>query len=176
MRTRGSISVQKIIVSIFLILATACSSLKEESLPVKSDQLNEMLDRAEAQASEPGRKVLETARAMISNKDIVVGGCWDFLNTVYVRAGFGDKKRETVFQSKLKGPYLEQEADFEPGDWLYFINHSYRNTEHSALFVAWIDRDNRVALMASYVGEKKKRPAFYKKFVLDKVYHIIRAR
>lgn len=112
---------------------------------------------------------------MIEKQEIIVGGCWNYINSVFLRAGFGDKQRETIFKSKLQGPYLQDDI-IEAGDWLYFVNHTYHDTEHSAIFVAWTNKDKKEALMVNYVGEKKKKPAFYKKFVLDKVYNLIRAR
>lgn len=112
---------------------------------------------------------------MISSQEIVIGGCWDYINEVYNRAGFDSKNRFTAFKSKFKGPYYDPDKIL-PGDWLYFVNHSYKDIEHSAIFVKWLDKDKNIALMVNYLGEKKKVPATYKEFHLDKVYNVIRPK
>lgn len=163
---------------VILSSTISCSSQAPETdydvvqyVSTESDE--NILNRAESEASEGGRRILETSRSMIITQDVVVGGCWDFMNTVYKRAGFNDKKRETVFKSKYAGPYLEEDI-IQAGDWLYFVNHSYNDIEHSAIFVAWTNKEKKEALMVNYVGENKKKPAFYKKFILDNVYNVIR--
>ena len=64
----------------------------------------------------------------------------------------------------------------EAGDWLYFVNHSFSESEHSAIFVTWLDEDRKEALMVNYIGGSKKRPGTYKRFIIDEVYNIIRAK
>lgn len=130
---------------------------------------------AMAKASVSGRKVLETSKMMIENKGIVVGGCWDYINAIYNRSGFPEKERDVIFKSKFKGPYADI-ALIGPGDWLYFVNHTYRDIEHSAIFIAWIDMNKKEALMVNYVGGNQKKPATYKRFVLDNVYNIFRGK
>jgi hypothetical protein len=139
------------------------------------ENLEEILNQAEANASPEGRNILEVSRSLISNKEIIVGGCWDYIHTVFDRAGYSQKERETIFKSKFKGPYFDSE-NVQTGDWLYYVNHTYRDTEHSAIFVAWINKEKKEALMISYVGEKKRKPGEYKKFVIDKIYNVIRAK
>jgi len=134
------------------------------------------MKKAESEATSSGKQILEMSQKLIDEKQIFVGGCWDFINSVYNRSGFTADKRETVFKSKQKGPYLTDPDLIRPGDWLYFINHSYRDIEHSAIFIAWTSKSKKEAMMVNYVGEKKKKPAFYKKFLLDEVYNIIRPR
>lgn len=147
----------------------------EDTRPQKIEHLYDILDRAELEARPPAREILTTSREMIEKKEVVVGGCWDFINAVYNRAGYPEAERDVVFKSKLKGPYLKED-EIETGDWLYFVNHTYHDIEHSAIFVAWTNKEKKEALMVNYVGEKKKKPPFYKKFILDKVYNIIRPR
>lgn len=156
------------ILTIFLILATVISCAS-----ISKDDPNEVLDRAEANASLGGRKILEASRSMIANQEIIVGGCWDYINTVYDRAGYLANQRVTIFNSKFKGPYFKADR-ISPGDWLYFVNHSYRDTEHSAIFVTWTDEEKKSALMVSYVGGNQKKPANYKKYILNNVYNVIR--
>jgi hypothetical protein len=158
----------------------SCSSFSKnrevETQEPKAERLEKFLDYAEIDATPSGRKILETSRSLITKQEIlVVGGCWDFINAVYNRASFPDKQRETVFKSKLSGPYLKEDL-ISPGDWLYFVNHTYHDTEHSAIFVGWLNKERKEALMVNYLGEGKKKPPFYKIFILDKVYNIMRAQ
>lgn len=156
------------ILTIFLTLVciVSCSTVTKDP---------EVLDRAEGSASPGARKILEASRSMISNQEIIVGGCWDYINTVFDRAGYSENQRVTIFKSKLKGPYIKADK-IEPGDWLYFVNHSYSGSEHSAIFVAWTNKEKKEALMVSYLGGNKKKPAEYKKYTINKIYNVIRAR
>ncbi|NOT80344.1 MAG: hypothetical protein HOP07_15220 [Bacteriovoracaceae bacterium] len=153
----------------------SCATVSTSPKTVGSNfNLEEILNNAEANTSNNGRRILETSRAMISDKEIVVGGCWNYINKVYNRAGFSTKQRLTIFKSKLKGPYVKGDR-IEPGDWLYFVNHSYSGSEHSAIFVDWTDEERKLALMVSYEGENRKKPAMYKEYNLSNIYNIIRA-
>lgn len=152
----------------------SCSSSSKNS-DVKPESIEDVLNLAEARASDEGRRVLETSREMISNLDIIVGGCWDYINSVYNRAGFLSTQRVMIYKSKFKGPYADSQL-IMAGDWIYFVNHSYRNIEHSAIFVAWTNVEKKEALMVNYVGGNKKKPATYKTFVLDNVYNIVRGK
>lgn len=133
--------------------------------------------QAEARASKSGKKVLETGRKMtLVNKEIVVGSCWDYADTVYQRAGFSRQHqlRQTIFRgSQRKGPYADI-RQIKPGDFLYYINHSYHDVEHSAIFIDWEDKNRKIALMLSYGGQNRKSPARYKPYDLSHVYRIIR--
>ena len=165
----------KVLSFLFLILLISCASRPvEQNLEILQSDQEIMMD-AMARASTSGRKVLETSNTMIENKALVVGGCWDYINAVYNRSGLPDKERDIIFKSKFKGPYADI-ALIEPGDWLYFVNHTYRDIEHSAIFIAWIDMDKKEALMVNYVGGNQKKPATYKRFVLDNVYNIFRGK
>ncbi len=140
----------------------------------KISNLSEIVYRAENSASFGGRKIIETSNAMITNQEIILGGCWDYINAVYNRAGYPANLRDTIYKSKLHGPYTNADQII-PGDWLYFVNHSYFDTEHSGIFLAWINKDKKEAVMISYEGEKRKRPATFKKYTLTNIYNIIRA-
>jgi hypothetical protein len=139
------------------------------------DDLEEILIQAEADASSVGRAILVTSRLMIADQDTVIGSCWDFIDEVYKRAGFSSEQRVTVFKSKLAGPYASEES-IEACDWLYFINHSYGNVEHSGIFVAWTDLQKKEALMISYPGGSQSKSGRYKRYDLSSVYNIIRPR
>ncbi|MBC7538793.1 MAG: hypothetical protein H7281_08230 [Bacteriovorax sp.] len=164
------------ILTILIILTTIVScATSSKNKNAKSENLEEILNRAEADSTPGGRRILETSRAMIAKQEIIVGGCWDYINRVYNRAGFAEDQRVTIFKSKLKGPYVNA-SRIEPGDWLYYVNHSYSDTEHSAIFVAWTNEEKNIALMVSYLGENRKKPAEYKTYTISNIYNVIRAR
>ncbi len=163
------------ILTIFFLLTCLFSCASTKDISDKNETDGEILDRAEAEATESARKVLVTSRSMISNQDLVVGGCWNYINAVYDRASYPAKSRTTVFKSKFHGPYAQSDI-IQPGDWLYFVNHSFSESEHSAIFVAWIDQDRKEALMVNYVGGNKRKPGTYKRFILDQVYSVFRAQ
>ena len=139
--------------------------------------LTASLKSAEAQAEGPGRSVLKTGRGMtVDTQRIVRGSCWDYSNEVYNRAGYPNtrKNRATVFKgTKKNGPYAKANQ-IKPGDWLYFINHSYNGVEHSSIFVKWTDYNQRIGLMLSYGGERRNQPARCREYDLSNVYQIIR--
>ncbi|MCI5211286.1 MAG: hypothetical protein D3910_21440, partial [Candidatus Electrothrix sp. ATG2] len=71
----------------------------------------------------------------------------------------------------------EQYADkklIRPGDWLFYINHAYREIRHSALFIEWINYEKQTGLMLSYGGEGRGEAARYRAYDLSHVYTIIR--
>ena len=143
--------------------------------PGMSDTYDSMITEAENKASDDGKKVLETGRTMtLVNKEILPGSCWDYANAVYDRAGYGWGKREDIFKGVKTGPYAEV-SRIKSGDWLYYVNHSYGDIEHSAIFVDWIDYDRKLALMLSYGGESRHEPARYMPYELNNVYGITRA-
>lgn len=109
--------------------------------------------------------------ALIS-KTIIIGSCWDFVNEVYKRAGVSSAKK-TIFKSKLKGPYANPKL-VKPGDWVYHINKSYNNVEHSAIFVCWKDLDKKLAITLSYAGMKRSVPASYGTYDLSNIFAIFR--
>ena len=131
-----------------------------------------LLSNAESQSSTAAREVISTARKMALNeRAIIQGGCWDYLDAVFKRAGV---TRDTVHKGAYRqGPYAHS-SDIEVGDWLYYINHGYNGVEHSGLFVGWVDETARQALMLSYAGENRREPARYRVYDLSNVYHIMR--
>lgn len=168
-----------ILTSFFLILSLSGHAYvppqTDSFLFAEIPNLEEILDRAEGEATVEGRAVLVTARAMIKNNDIVLGSCWDYINAIFDRAGHPQKNRVTIYKSRLQGPYVD-EVLIEQGDWLYFMNHSYNNVEHSAIFVDWSDFATKQAVMISYAGGNQAKPARYKIYDLSSVYNIMRAR
>ena len=157
-----------------LLLLPGCASKRGW---ISDSQLKRALNFAEEQASDGGRKVLSTGREMtLIEQTIVRGSCWDYANEVYNRAGFPNTRysRQSVFKGTMKrGPYADV-SQIEPGDFLYYINHSYHNIQHSAIFVTWFNIDKKQAIMLSYGGEKRKEPGRYLPYDLSHVFRIIR--
>lgn len=131
-----------------------------------------LLSQAETQSSPAAREVMSTARKMALNeRTIIKGGCWDYLNMVFNRAGV---TRDTVHKGAYRqGPYASSN-EIESGDWLYYINHGYRGIEHSGMFVGWVDKSANQALILSYAGESRREPARYRVYDLSNVYQIMR--
>lgn len=131
---------------------------------------------AESKAAPGAAKILATARKLtVDEQAVLPGACWDYVNAVWKKAGYPAKRRKTVFAGKgKKGPFADTSL-IQPGDWLYFINHSYNKVEHSSMFVAWADKEAREGFLLSYAGEKRAEPARYKRYDLRNVFKIIRA-
>ena len=131
-----------------------------------------LLSNAEKQSSMAARDVVSTARKMALNeRTIIQGGCWDYLNAVFNRAGV---LRNTIHKGTYaQGPYASS-SEIEAGDWLYYINHGYNGVEHSGLFVGWVDEHAKQALILSYAGENRREPARYRVYDLSNVYQIMR--
>lgn len=155
-----------------LLTVTACSSHPKR---VRSQNVEAVVTKAEQNSSDVGKKIIETSRAMIDDNEIIVGGCWNYIDSVFSRAGYTPKKRVTVFKGQYKGPYLKEDL-IRPGDWLYYVNHSYGRSEHSGIFVGWVDKNKKEALMVSYPGEKRREPASFKTYNLKNIYNVIRAQ
>ena len=131
-----------------------------------------LLSNAETQSSRAASEVISTARKMALNeRTIIKGGCWDYLNAVFNRAGVS---RDTIHKGTYgQGPYANSN-EIEVGDWLYYINHGYNGVEHSGLFVGWVDERAKQALILSYAGENRREPARYRVYDLSNVYQIMR--
>ncbi|WP_019673521.1 hypothetical protein [Psychrobacter lutiphocae] len=129
---------------------------------------------AEQQATPASKQVLQTVRQMtLDHKEIINGSCWDYLNAAFMRAGV---TRDTVFKGEYPyGPFVDTN-EIQPGDWLYYVNHSYNDVEHSGLFVGWLDRQANQALILSYAGENRQEPARYKVYDVSHTYNIMRPR
>lgn len=164
----------KLYTILFLLLTiNACSTHHPKRSKIKN--LDSIVSNAEDNSSDVGRKIIETSKTMINKNEIIVGGCWNYIDKVFTRAGYAPKKRVTVFKSKYKGPYLDEDL-VKPGDWLYYVNHSYGGSEHSGIFISWIDKEKKEALMVSYPGEKRRQPASFKTYNLENIYNVIRAQ
>ncbi len=134
-----------------------------------------VLINAEKKATPSGRKVLVTGREMALLKRVIIkGSCWDYANAVYKTAGFDGKGKRKVILTKQQRAEFDLK-DIEPGDFLSYINHSYNNIAHSAIFVDWLNFEKKIALMLSYAGQSRPEPARYRPYDLSNVFYIARA-
>lgn len=146
-----------------------------QSKPAAIDDYFWLIMAAEQTSSGLTQNILRTARKMtLEERFIIRGGCWDYLDAVWTRAGVGRAARKTVFKSSKTGAYARA-ADLRAGDWLYHINHSYHNTEHSGLFIGWVDAERHLGLTLSYAGGHRRETGRYRVYDLSSVYQIIRA-
>ncbi|MFO0603001.1 MAG: hypothetical protein U0324_07490 [Polyangiales bacterium] len=128
------------------------------------------LDAARVHAAPGARRVLDAARAMITGGVVVRGSCYTWLRAVYARA---TGRHQVVYAGSPRPRFARFEL-LRPGDWVFFINHSYRNNTHSAIFVGWADPRAHVALMASYVGGNRTAPGRFSTYALTNVYQVVR--
>ena len=155
-------------------LFTGCGSPVRPPLTVEASMQQALIENAEAKAQQPARQALFTLRQMVNRGEVLPGGCWDYLNAGFDRAGIPEARRQLVFSGDAKaGPYADP-ATLAPGDWLYYVNHSYGDIEHSGVFVDWTDYGRREGLVLSYAGEGRGEPGRYKVYDLSHVYRIAR--
>ena len=128
---------------------------------------------AENHASHAGESVLKTGREMMLSHTKVGGGCWDYLNATYRKAGYPLVSLKKVFNGSAQGPFADT-GMLEPGDWIYYINHSYYNVQHSGMFVGWIDRSKKIGITLSYAGNNRCEAAKYDRYDLSHVYSVMR--
>ncbi len=159
---------------ITLLLFTGCSS-KDTSVTQRHMQNHSLILNAEKRAMPSAQRVLRVTRSMVENGEIIRGGCWDYLDTAFTRAGYPRDARKVVYKGFKSGSYANANMIL-PGDWIYHVNHSYGGIEHSGMFIEWIDRESYIALMLSYAGEKRREPARYKAYDLSSVYTIMRVQ
>lgn len=125
----------------------------------------------EQSATPAARAALLMTRKMTTEREIIKGSCWDFLNAAFRRANL---VRKTVFKGAYKHPPYADTEQIQPGDWLYYVNYSYKQIEHSGLFVGWLDKPKKIGLILSYAGEGRHEPARYQAYDLSSVYNIMR--
>ncbi|RPJ08043.1 MAG: hypothetical protein EHM28_05395 [Spirochaetaceae bacterium] len=133
------------------------------------------IGKRHAQGTGVGSKVLAAGDTMVFSKQVIVGGCWDFVNAVYIKAGFPADKREKIYMEKETGPFADP-AMLQPGDWVMYRNLPYEEIGHSAIFVEWIDFSRRSALTIEYVGRSREMPGWYREADLTKIWGILRPR
>ena len=129
-----------------------------------------------AGADPSSKKVLRTVSDMMVAEEVIIGACWDYLNEAFNRAGYPSHSREIIFKGTYEnGPYADNDL-IKPGDWLYYVNHSYNDIQHSGLFIGWTSRADNKALIFSYAGEGRKNPVRMRVYHIDQVYQIMRAK
>lgn len=162
--------------SLILILTLAACSTAPQPKPTQLPQTHSsLIEQAEHETSGRTRAVLVQARQMtLVQPEIIKGGCWDYLDTAWTRAGVPRNARKIVFADKIGGNYATSDQ-LRAGDWIYHVNHSYHGVEHSGMFIGWVDKSRHLGLTLSYAGEKRKEPARYKVYDLSSVYQITRA-
>jgi hypothetical protein len=148
---------------------------QEVSLPVvppRNVTADPMATLGEAieHASPGARRVLETTRAMLNEQTVVRGSCYSWTNAVYRRAG---GRKQVAFHRNGREPFADSTL-LRPGDWVFFINHSYGDVTHSAIFIAWINENTRDALMVSYAGGNRNSPGRFGEYELTNVYQLVR--
>ena len=123
----------------------------------------------------PGRNVLSTAKKMVYlERKIVRGSCWDWVDAVYARAGYPERKRVTIFKGDEGGPYADV-SDLRPGDWVMHYNLEYLPYTHSSIFVRWVDKRALVAEAFDYSGQDKEVPGKLSRHCYAKAFGILRA-
>lgn len=168
---------KRYLISCALLLAlTACVSPPKPSTKQPNTSHLKLIQQAEQQSTGRTQAVLAQARKMTLVKpEIIKGGCWDYLDTAWTRAGVPRQDRKVVFTGNKSGNYADPDQ-LQAGDWIYHINYSYHNIEHSGMFIGWVDKAQNLGLTLSYAGEKRKEPARYKVYDLSGVYQITRAQ
>lgn len=121
-----------------------------------------------------GYLVLKKGFELVESNFKMSGSCWSYANKLYGLAGFTQTKRKVVYSAK-KGTLLKDPSLILPGDWLYHVNYSFRNVEHSAIFVCWKDKANLLAITLSHVGQNKYAGGKFGVYDLKGVYQVTRA-
>ena len=120
-----------------------------------------------------GIEVVNKGIEMVLEDYKMSGSCWSYASKVYELAGFPSNKRTTIYKSN-KGTWIKDPSIIQPGDWIYHVNYSFHNVEHSAIFICWKDYDRRIAITLSHVGQKKYAPGKFGEYDLSGVYNVIR--
>jgi hypothetical protein len=121
-----------------------------------------------------GYLVLKKSFELVESNFKMSGSCWNYANKLYEFAGFTQAKRKVVYSAN-KGTLLKDPSLILPGDWLFHVNYSFRNVEHSAIFVCWKDKANLLAITLSHVGQNKYAEGKFGVYDLKGVYRVTRA-
>ena len=132
-----------------------------------------MHDDCSFPTNECGNKIVQKGMELVMNDYKISGSCWTFVNKLYDLAGVGSSNRQVIYKAK-KGSLIQDPSLIQPGDWIYHINYSFHNVEHSAVFICWKDYDKKLALTLSHVGQNKHASGKYGVYDLKGVYHIMR--
>ena len=122
-----------------------------------------------------GYNIVSKGIEMVADtKELVRGSCWTYIDKVYKNAGYDFKDRKTIYKGS-KGSRINDISLLQPGDWMYFINHSFHGVEHSAIFICWKDKERKIGITLSHVGQDKLKTGKFGFYDLKSVYNIIRA-
>jgi hypothetical protein len=124
-------------------------------------------------SNECGNRVVKKGMEMVMSDYKISGSCWTFVNKLYELSGISSANRKVIYKAK-KGSLIQDPSLIQPGDWIYHINYSFHNVEHSAVFICWKDYDKKLALTLSHVGQSKYAAGKYGVYDLKGVYHIMR--
>ncbi len=122
-----------------------------------------------------GFLVLNKGLELFQTNFKISGSCWTYVNKVYDMAGFTSGKRDVIYAAK-KGTLIKDPSIIMPGDWLFHVNYSFRNVEHSAIFVCWQDKEKLLAVTLSHVGQNKYAGGNFGVYDLKGVYRVTRAK
>lgn len=139
-----------------------------------SDRGAEVLGARLAAAPSPGAKVLVSAMDRLARKTVLRGACWDFVNAIWIDAGFPAEKRKRIFTAPMAGPWADP-AIIEPGDWIYYTHQYSASLDHSCVFVSWIDFAGHTALVIDYPGGNRAEPGRWRVADIYKVWGVTRA-
>ncbi len=125
-------------------------------------------------AQTPAQRVMATARFISeTSQEVIHGGCWDFPDAVFYRAGFPPAARRTLCMTKASGPYVDY-RQVQPGDWLY-IQQKGAIVDHSVIFISWKDLETKEANVYDYGGTGRKSKAYFNTADCSQIWGIIRA-
>lgn len=154
---------------IILLLFLGCSS--------KAPRRYHITNVSHPPTSQAGNKILHVGKIMaLKDKEIIRGGCWDYIDTIYSRSGYTRGKRKYIYKTNKNSPPYAPLNLIKPGDWLYYINHSYGKVEHSGIFVRWHNKSKAQAVILSYGGERRNEPGRYLIYNIKNTYTILRAK
>ncbi len=140
--------------------------------PTGLSRYKKIVEHSIEKSSGTQKKILQNALKMVESRVIIRGSCWDYIDRVYRES---NASKVDIFSSKKSELYADIDK-IKPADWLYHINYSYKNIEHSGLFIDWVDKNKTEAVMLSYAGEKKLLPARFRVYNIKSTYNIVRAK
>jgi hypothetical protein len=152
------------VIAFYMLFASVLVLSAQTSLPVSPE----------------AERLIKAAAAMVDYREIVTGACWDFVNSVYLRAGFPATARVQIYLTNVNGPYAPLSM-IRPGDWLY-IN---AGRDHSVLFVKWAPKkmaeglpgaSDTFAVVYEYEGDFAESPGQMSIMDVARVYGIIRPK
>ncbi len=131
-----------------------------------------ILFNAEKYGSFAGRSILKQARHMTLDKpEVIRGTSRNYVKSLFERVG---ARYQNLFDGDYYGDHFFNPHRVQAGDWLSYINHSYNESEHTGIFVGWVDEAENKALIFSYGGEYRSDPARYRVYDISHIYGVKR--